>query len=340
MKGWRGLVCDYLKKRFPETDFKFINAGIPSTGSVPGAFRVERDVLSKGRIDLLFEEAAVNDATNGRSSTEQIRGVEGIVRHALTTNPNMDIVLLYFVDPEKMEKYNSGGAPEVIRNHEMIAEYYNVPSINLALEVTERINNGEFTWEDDFKALHPSPFGHQLYMNSIKTLFEIAWDDDVKEEEVIPRAVPGKKLDAASFDNGKFFPLTQAEIIKGFELIRNWNPTDGVGTRKGFVRAPALVAEKPGAELKFKFKGSAIGIFVAAGPDAGKIEYKIGDEPFAKLDLFTKWSNWLHLPWLYLLAADLENREHILTLRIVEEKNINSKGNACRIFYFAVNEES
>ncbi len=339
MKGWRGLVCDYLKQRFPETDFEFINAGIPSTGSVPGAFRLERDVLSKGRIDLLFEEAAVNDATNGRSSTEQIRGMEGIVRHGLTVNPNMDIVLLYFVDPEKMAEYNSGREPEVIRNHEKVADYYNVASINLAREVTERIKNGEFTWEGDFKDLHPSPFGHQLYLNSIKALFDIAWSDEaVKELIIIPHKIPDKKLDDFSFDNGRFIPLTQVELIKDFELIRNWNPTDGAGTRNGFVMVPALVTESPGAELTFQFKGTAIGIFVAAGPDAGKIKYKIDDEPFVKLDLFTKWSKRLHLPWLYLLAADLENQEHILTLRTINEKNKNSTGNACRIFYFAVND--
>ena len=86
------MVCDYLKQRFPGTEFEFINAGIPSTGSTPGAMRLVRDVLSKGMIDLLFEEAAVNDATNGISPKMQLRGMEGIVYHAIKSNPNMDIV--------------------------------------------------------------------------------------------------------------------------------------------------------------------------------------------------------------------------------------------------------
>lgn len=72
--GWRDSISSYIEKRFPETEFEFIAAGIPSMGSTPGAFRLERDILSKGKIDLLFVEAAVNDPTNGRSSTEQIRG--------------------------------------------------------------------------------------------------------------------------------------------------------------------------------------------------------------------------------------------------------------------------
>lgn len=76
------MVAQYLQERFSDTEFDFINAGIPSTGSTPGAFRLANDVLSKGTVDLLFEEAAVNDYHNGRSVTEQIRGMEGIVRYA------------------------------------------------------------------------------------------------------------------------------------------------------------------------------------------------------------------------------------------------------------------
>jgi hypothetical protein len=61
MEGWRELVCKYLAAAYPATAFNFINAGIPSLGSLPHAFRLEQDVLSKGKIDLLFVEAAVND---------------------------------------------------------------------------------------------------------------------------------------------------------------------------------------------------------------------------------------------------------------------------------------
>ena len=73
MSGWREMVCVELEHRFPETKFDFINAGIPSTGSTPGAYRLVRDAFKNGRVDLIFEEAAVNDFYNGRSEREQIR---------------------------------------------------------------------------------------------------------------------------------------------------------------------------------------------------------------------------------------------------------------------------
>ena len=80
--GWRDSVMQYLEDRFPETVFEFVSAGIPSMGSTPAAFRLSRDVLDNGPVDLLFEEAAVNDATNGRSGK---RANQGYGRYRKTT---------------------------------------------------------------------------------------------------------------------------------------------------------------------------------------------------------------------------------------------------------------
>jgi len=124
---------------------------------------------------LLFEEAAVNDSSNAREPTEMLRGMEGILRRARLVNPRIDVVVMHFVDPSKLAEYNRGWQPVVIGQHERAARHYDVPTINLALEVTQRINAGEFTWNDDFKDLHPAPFGQELYFNTIKRLFDHAW---------------------------------------------------------------------------------------------------------------------------------------------------------------------
>jgi hypothetical protein len=61
MNGYRPMLMDFLAKRYPECQFTFINAGISSTCSTTGAFRLSRDVLSLGPVDLFFIEFAVND---------------------------------------------------------------------------------------------------------------------------------------------------------------------------------------------------------------------------------------------------------------------------------------
>jgi lysophospholipase L1-like esterase/pimeloyl-ACP methyl ester carboxylesterase len=338
--GWRDSICAYLQKRFPETKFDFIAAGIPSLGSTPGAFRFERDVLKNGKVDLLFEEAAVNDRVNGFGPETQILGMEGIVRHARESNPEMDIVIMHFVDPDKMTEYRKGITPPEIENHEKVAAHYGVSTINLAKEVTERIDNGEFTWENDFKDLHPSPFGQHIYYQSMKAFLETCWSGFVADADKLTAYTLPAKLNDASYCNGILIPAVNAKLAKGWQALQNWEPTDKIGTRDDFTKVPMLVAETPGGTLKFDFEGNAIGIAVAAGSDAGIIEYRIDKGDWKKQDLYTKWSSQLHLPWFITLGYALKEGNHRLEIRVLPEKNSQSKGTACRIRYFYVNKSN
>lgn len=336
--GWRDSICNYLQHRFPRTHFTFVPAGIASMGSTPGAFRLERDVLSKGPVDLLFVEAAVNDAANGRSDEEQIRGMEGIIRHTLLVNPTTDVVLMHFVDPGKIETYNRGKIPEVIRNFELLAAHYQIGTINLAREVTHRINNGEFTWEEDFIDLHPSPFGQGVYFRSMKSFldnqFALAGRDSAG---ITAHRIP-EALDPWCYDRGKIISFSEAKELNGFRHIANWTPSIEAATRKGYTRVDMLVGKEAGDSFSLQFEGRAIGVMVAAGPDAGIIEFSIDGGEAQTLDLFTPWSSQLYLPWFYTLAAELAKGSHTLELWISEDRNIKSLGNSCIIKSFYVNE--
>lgn len=337
MNGWRDSICNYLQKRFPDTKFDFIAAGIPSFGSTPGAFRFERDVLKNGKVDLLFEEAAVNDRVNGFGPETQILGMEGIVRHARESNPAMDMVIMHFVDPDKMAEYRKGITPPEIQNHEKVAAHYQISTINLAKEVTDRIDNGEFTWENDFKNLHPSPFGQHIYYQSMKSFLDECWISFVADDDKLTTYQLPAKLNESSYNKGILIPAVEAKPAKGWQAIQNWIPTDKTGTRDDFFNVPMLVAETPGGTLKFDFEGNVIGMAVAAGLDAGMIEYRIDKGDWKKQDLYTQWSSQLHLPWFYTLGYGLKEGKHLVEIRVLPEKNIQSKGTACRIRYFYVN---
>jgi sialidase-1 len=335
--GWREKICTYLIEKFPGTQFEFINAGISSTGSTPGAFRLENEVLSKGPIDLFFEEAAVNDRTNGFDSIAQIRGMEGIIRHARINNPLMDIVVMHFVDPEKIAEYKNGITPNEIQNHEKVADHYKINTINLAKEVSTRIDAGEFTWKDDFKNLHPSAYGHEIYTRSIKSFLNNAYAKMDTSVQYAQHSIPAM-FDQFSYAGGDYLSVTAASSLSGWTVVESWKPNDGAGTRKQYVDLLALIAEKPDAELKLKFSGKAIGICIASGPDAGMIEYSVDGKKFKQVDLYTQWSGGLHLPWYIMLEDELKKKGHTLVIRISNEKNQKSKGNACRILHFLVNQ--
>ncbi|MBB5635162.1 sialidase-1 [Pedobacter cryoconitis] len=345
--GWRQKVCNYLMERFPKTQFHFISAGIPSLGSLPHAFRLQRDVLDSGKVDLLFVEAAVNDRVNRTDSLTQLRSLEGIILHAKKSNPFMDIMLMEFADPDKNQDYQHQLIPVEIANHERIAAHYNLPSINLAKEVYEKIKNKEFNWEDDFKDLHPSYYGQELYFATIKSLLNTCFNQSAalkqtgslsqKASLTYKKAILPKELDKNNFSKGSYQDIKNAHYDVNWKIDKNWTPSDQKATRAGFVNVPVLSSAHPGSSLSLSFEGNAIGIAVISGPDAGIITYAIDGSPKKQVDLFTQWSNSLHLPWYVLLGSGLKKGSHVLNISIDKNKNSGSQGNACRIVYFLKN---
>ena len=311
--GWRDKVCTYLRERWPREHFRFIAAGIPSLGSVPHAFRLQRDVLDSGRVDLLFVETAVNDRVNGTDSTDQVRALEGIVRRAL---PSADIVMMAFADPDK--------TPVEIGNQEKIAEHYHLPSLDIAQEVHDRIQKGEFSWEKDFKDIHPAEFGQELYFESIRALLEACWKRQPGQRA--PMAAP---IDPDNFSRGTYVDVAEAGHDPRWTLDTAWTPKDSAGTRPGFVHVPVLEADTPGAGLTLAFTGTAVGIAVVSGPDAGTITYAVDQWPPRTMNLNTKWSAHLHLPWYEVLEGGLEPGPHVLHLSV--------GAGAVRIVHFLVN---
>ncbi len=333
--AWRQHTCDYLTKKFPATKFEFINAGIGSLGSVPHAFRLERDVLSHGPVDLLFLEAAVNDTSNTADPAHMLRGIEGVVRHVRTVSPLTDIVQLHFVMPEHMADYNGGKVPTSIVQHEKVAAAYGNPSLNLSREVTDRINAGEFTWDQDFKNLHPSPFGHQLYAHSVARLLNAAFAQPPADSEK-PHPMP-TPVDPRSYFRGRFGDIRDARNIHGFKLEKTWRPTDQKGTRVGFVDVPAFVGTEPRAEFEFSFEGTGCGLFITAGPDAGRLEFSVDGGPYRKVETYTRWSHALHLPWVVMLDDNLPPGRHATKVRIARDHDPKATGTALRMFHLLIN---
>ena len=334
--GWRDKVCGYLQERFPETKFRFIAAGIPSLGSLPHAFRVQQDLLDSGRVDLVFMETAVNDRVNGTDSLTQARALEGIVRRVKKADPDAEIIMMAFADENKTADYDRGLTPVEITNQERVADHYHLPSINLGKEVWDRIRQGKLDWKRDFKDVHPSEFGQELYFATIRQLLDSCYR---LYHPVAPlvRSLPAP-MDGACLSGGRYVDVHQGVGDQDWKIDEDWAPADNVHTRPGFVHVPVLAADKPGAELVFPFTGNAVGIAVVSGPDAGTIEYNIDGEPVKKIDLYTQWSSGLHLPWYLLLGSGLTEAPHKLRLRISGDSNPKSKGSACRIVHFLLNE--
>jgi lysophospholipase L1-like esterase/pimeloyl-ACP methyl ester carboxylesterase len=333
MNGYRPMVCERLKKRFPGTEFTFTAAGISSTCSTTGAFRLSDDVLSKGPVDLFFIEFAVNDDQDaGHARQACIRGIEGIIRQARRHNPNMDIVITHFVNPGMLAQLQAGKTPLSMRAHGDVARHYNVSTIHLAKEVAEQITAGKITWQQ-FGGTHPKPFGNQICADMI---------DQWLDAETLPigakptaHPMPDRPLDALHYGNGRFVDLKEAALESGWEIkTPDWKAIPG-SKRSRFTNIPMLCADRPGAGLTLKFTGTAVGAYVVAGPDAGILEARVDDGEFQPVTLYHRFSKGLHYPRTVMFASELPPGEHVLTLRVA--KDTDSEGHAARIMKFVAN---
>jgi len=339
MEGYRPMVSKMLKERFPETEFTFTNAGVASTCSTTGAFRLKSDVLDKGPVDMLFVEFAVNDDQDAHHThAECVRGMEGIVRHLRQHNPKAEIVITYFLNEHSIECYKKGEAPLPVAAHEEVAVHYNVPSIHLAREVSARMEAGEFDWKK-YGGVHPAPFGNRIAADMIGKLLDECWGGTLPADAAAKDyAMPAKTLDEMNYGGGRFLDPKEAKIADDWKIqIPDWAALKG-GKRDRFTKIPMLEGTKPGAALTVDFTGSCIGAYIVAGPDAGTVEASVDGGAAAKVVLYHGFSGGLHYPRTVMFADALAPGKHTLALKISEEKNQGSSGHAMRAMWFCVND--
>ncbi len=336
MEGYRPMVCDILKKRFPATDFKFVAAGISSTCSTTGAFRLATDVLAQGPVDLFFVEFAVNDDQDAaHTRAECIRGMEGIIRHMRQANPNVDIVMTFFVNEGMLKTLQDGKTPLTMEAHEAVARHEEVSTIRLGKEVAEQITAGKLTWKQ-YGGVHPAPFGNAIAASMIDDLFNRAWVKPVAADAKIkPHAVPEPPMDALSYSKARFINPKEAHVVKGWTLgVPDWKALAG-GKRERFTSIPMLSASEPGAEATLEFEGTTVGAFVVAGPDAGIVEASIDNGAPTRFDIYRNYSSGLHYPYSLVFGTDLNPGKHQLRLKMAAETSHG--GHSLRIMQFETN---
>lgn len=326
-REWRLGVQEHLAQLFPDTKFDFVMAGLGGTPAMLGAFRLEADVFKNGKVDLLFLEFAVNGGN--------VREMEGIVRQAKRLNPEIDIVMMYFANTDHVATATAGKMPEMVVEHERVAEHYGIPALFLSREVARRIQAGGLRWEEfSDDNVHPLARGCQLYASCINDFLDVAWREP---RAAVVSAVPlPAPLDAQCYERAHYLAFTAASAVKGFAPVAQWVPTQP--TCNFSPPAAVFAATTPGAELTLNFDGTAVGFLGIVGEDAGMIETTLDGAPPVKLDLYNQtYGKLFQLPNFFMFGTELKPGRHVLVLRVLAERNPASQGNAVRILQFMVN---
>lgn len=328
--GWTQLVQADLQQRYPDCQFTFENVGIPSIGSVGNSHRFTRDVLGSGKPDLLVIEAAVNDLHIGHDKATIQQAMEGVVRSA--RRQGIEVLMLHFADVPHLSDYSADRKPMVLQQHDAIAQYYNVPVLDLALHVQQQIEAGNINWARDLGNCHVPAFGQKLYGKQIGVLLDRAWAEST---EAVPvrfggQALPKVPLYSKPFTNGQLHAPASATDLKQTVVIDDWKPSDKAVTRTGFVDVPMLEANGAGSSFSFAFTGTGVGLWAVSGPDAAKLRFRVDDSDWQTLETFTQHSKRLHLPRAFVLAKDLQERDHRLEVEVMKREAGEKGGEVCR----------
>ena len=126
---------------------------------------------------------------------------------------------------------------------------------------------------------------------------------------------------------------------KGIPLSKGWKYSEPKwkelkGAKRQRYLGRSLLHTNGGAKpLSLEFEGRALGAFVLAGPDAGKIRYMIDGKDEREIDLRHRYSANLHYPRTVIFADDLIPGTHKI---IIKPHNTDS-GTAIRIMEFCTN---
>lgn len=330
MNGYRPIVCERLQARFPKARFTFTNAGISSTCSHTGAFRLRDDVLSQGPVDLFFVEFAVNDDQDAAHAKKAaMMGMEGVIRQTLKHNPKAMIVMVHFANPSLLELAGQGKRSVSIQAHEAVAQHYGISSVNIPVVLSKLIETEEMTWKE-YGGTHPKKPGNTLAAELCLELL------DAPSSSMESPTLPEPKLIAESFTNGRWIDVAEAKKLDRFAVkVPDWKTLPG-SKRERYTSLKLLCGDQPGASCELEFAGTAIGAFVLAGPDAGRVDYRIDGGAWETIDFYHHYSKGLHYPRTVMFATGLEPSEHRIELKVSEETSSPMGGHAVRIVSFGI----
>lgn len=318
--GWRVMTTRWLREQFPSAHITEINASIAGTGSQFGVFRLGEHVLAH-KPDLLFVEFAVNDT--GIPQREIRRCMEGIVRQTWSANPSTDICFVYTMQERFMPYLSKSDFSPSASAMEVVAEHYGIPSVHLAHEVVQLLNenklvitapkgqgkttpDGKMVFSND--GIHPLvETGHRIYADAAtRALATLLSGDRVPHN--LPDPLERDHLAAA-----RMVPLEQVTLSGGWTKV----PDDHEAARQTGLRE-LWHAREPGESIRFRFRGTCVGLYDVVSPDAGHLAVSVDGGPatlHSRLNTFSPHYRGKGV----ILLSDLPMGEHTVEITISPE---------------------
>lgn len=327
--GWRPKTLAHFKTLFPQATFVEINAAIGGTGSDLGVSRLRQDVLDH-KPDLVLVEFATNDG--GAAPLQIFRCMEGIVRQTWRALPHCDIGFVYTLTEAAAAPMLEGKYQRSASAMEAIADHYGIPTIHMALEVAKLAREGKLLWKAPLPktdaerqalgdkvafapdAVHPYPeTGHELYLKAVvRSLDPIR---SASRSGAAPHALKAPHT-ADNYERAQMLEVARARLSPGFVALDMKNDSFG---KRWSNRLPGLRrAEKAGATLAFRFKGTRCAIYDIIGPDGGQVRVTLDDKEPRIVPRFDSYCTYHRLS-SFMIGTDLPDTAHTVKIELLAE---------------------
>lgn len=289
------LVHGWFCKTFPNAEITYLNAPVGGTDSQFGVARVETDILEHDP-DLLVIEFSVND----QNTPFYQETYEGLVRKVLSWKKVPAVLLLMNT------MYNGQGSAQ--DQHLPVGLAYNLPCVSMKESFLAEVEAGRMTSQDlTVDHLHPNDFGHQQVADLVINFLEqvLHCPDALR-----PPLTKNRFQRSVRYRNTNCQPKMEGFAADTVSQASSW-----------YYFANGWTAKHTGDRISFEVKGTSLALQYrkCAKHPAPVAEAVVDGDAAHPIVLDANFDqDWGDCLYLQLLAENLEDTVHTVTVRLTE----------------------
>lgn len=309
-KRYAAKTTQWLKDYFKNDKIEATIAGIGATTSLLGLFRAERDLLF-AKPELIFVDFTVNDFEEDEAMPYEY---ESLIRKLLSQPYSPAVVMLAYC---KRTGWNNE------KTHAQIAKHYGIPYISYRDTYFPLVQSGRISWEDiSPDNVHPNDVGHEAAAMLYGEFFEKIMAGEIGDNSRYK--MPNDLCYGLELKNPRFITAENAMPydMGGFNVeVSPWR------------NVKAFSAKEKNKPLVFKVNARHIGVgYLHWGDNTfGTAKLKIDDKEFLLEGFFdVTWEGEMRA---ITLATNLENKEHTISIELLEEHHEKATGEKFMLTY-------
>ena len=323
-KCWRRIVTQWFRDTYSDCEINEIMAAIGGTGSDLGAYRCENDLIA-GKPDLVFLEFSCNDAED--PFLPILNNVESIYRKIWTNDPTAEIIVVYTMIKSMDDDMAAGKVIESRAAHMAAALYYgNIMQIDMGEILRRKVHRAGGDWNTyTVDTVHPNDEGYRIYADAV--IYRLSDALRAEADGMVDRILPKSLFGNRSYVGAHLVDAKAADFSEGWAFVE----------KSLCERYPTYYeSTTPGEFLEFKFSGIRIGLYWMMAKDSGDIEYSIDDGEWKRVSSWDFYCKNFDRAHRIMLSGDMERGEHVLKIKVSENKEDESEGTVIRIGAFLV----